>query len=159
MTVIDVQLKWYEILPAANAGILRKVLSMKNELGSVIKKKRSYKDWAGEIEGVLAEAACAKALNLFFDHSVNTFKANDIGGVYQVRWASKMSHSLIIRPNDRDDDLFILVVGELGSYKIVGWMFGMSAKEPKYERNPNQLGNAWFVPIKDLKDLDTLPRD
>jgi hypothetical protein len=111
------------------------------------------------IEGACGEAAVAKALNVFWSGTVNTFKrGGDIGSKIQVRTRSKSYYELIVRQDDRDDDIFILVTGKAPSFDVVGWTLGKDAKKEQWIQTHGNREAAWFVPQKELLDINTLPK-
>ena len=111
--------------------------------------------WQIHIEGALGEIAVAKFLNIYWDGSVNTWKANYLKGI-QVRTRSKNYYDLIVRDNDNDESTYILVIGTNGSYNIVGWITGKSAKEEKWKKTHGDRPAAFFVPQSELNDMSLL---
>ena len=104
-----------------------------------------------DLEGALAEMAVAKAMNRYWDASVNTYKAPDVGKD-QVRHTHKPDGKLIIRPGDKDHEVFWLVVGISPEFTVCGWMTARDAKVDKYAFNENYGGAppCWMVPQEDL---------
>ena len=150
-----VHLNWYEVLYGAYVGVMRKVQSLKDGgLGS----RHSGNPWDRDIEGALAESAVAKALGIYFPASINTFKAPDLGKNYQVKRTGDYNRCLIVRPGDNDDEIAILDVGKTADHELVGWLRQGDAKTDKYKANPNETGEAYFVPIADLHPMSELPR-
>lgn len=105
------------------------------------------------INGAGGELAFAKALGIYWDAGVNTFKAPDVGG-FQVRTRSKATYDLIVREGDSDMEVFVLVVGEMPDYRIVGGIRGARAKRDEWLRDHGGHGRAWFVPQSALKPFD-----
>ena len=62
--------------------------------------------------------------------------------------------NLIVYPNDRDEDVAVLVVGKSPEYTIAGWLPISFAKVKRY-KNPKQ--DSWWIdqanlnPITDLR--------
>lgn len=106
--------------------------------------------WCLHIEGACGEAAVAKALNRFWDGSVDSFKSGgDVGGI-QVRTRSRHDYELIVRADDRDTDVFVLVTGRAPTFRVVGYILGRDAKRPEFlQRHGNRPG-AYFVPYSVL---------
>lgn len=98
------------------------------------------------ILGVCGEIAFAKFMKL--PYVAPAMKSADVGG-YEVRTASKPTYNLIIRPRDKDERRFALVVRhERSIYRIVGWMTAGEAKKVGTLKNPEAgrgAGAAWFV--------------
>lgn len=108
-----------------------------------------------EIVGACGEMAAAKALNVFWSPSVNTFhRSSDLPGGIEVRSTTEIANSLIVRDNDRDDWAYILVVGNPPIMTVVGWLFGYEAKSEKFLRNPHNNRPAWFVPQPELTPIN-----
>jgi len=76
-----------------------------------------------DLVGALCEIAYAKAVNVYFLPTYNTFKAPDVGSI-QVRGTTHKNGKLIFRPNDKLDEVFVLVISNSPDYKVVGWMKG-----------------------------------
>lgn len=111
--------------------------------------------WGIHIEGALGECALAKALNRYWEGGVNTFKAGDVGAL-QVRTRSNPEYDLLIRPDDPDRDIFVLVTGEMPCYTIHGWIRGWEAKRPEFLKPYGNRPAAYFVPKEELKPLAVL---
>lgn len=76
-------------------------------------------------------------------------------GPYHVRTTKLAPPKLIIRPDDCDDEPFVLVVPrKLPAFEVVGWILGIEAKQAKYLAAPNGRPAAWFVPPEALRPID-----
>lgn len=111
--------------------------------------------WQLNIEGALGEIAAAKFLNIYWDGSVNTWKANDLKDI-QVRTRSKDYYDLIVRDNDSNDSIYILVIGKNGVYNVIGWINGKDAKKQEWKKTHGDRPAAYFVPQNKLNDMETL---
>lgn len=112
-----------------------------------------------EIVGACGEFAAAKALDIFWPASVNTFhRTTDLPHNIEVRSTSREGGrtSLILRNNDPDDRIFILVVGEPPVMRVIGWFIAGDGKRPEYLDNPHDHRPAWFVPKEDLHPIHIL---
>lgn len=150
---VNVTLTQYEIYIASFVGSARRVASLKR--GETNKVQNKDFGWHTDIEGAAAEMALAKALNIFWGGSVNTFKLPDVGGL-QVRHTQHENGCLIVRKGDDLDAVFVLVTGSHPHYKISGWTFGRDAMKDCYVRDPNSNYPAWFVPQSDLVSMGEL---
>jgi hypothetical protein len=112
--------------------------------------------WQIQIEGALGEIATAKFLNIYWDSSVNTWKTEDLRGI-QVRTRSKDYYDLIVRKDDPDEDIYVLVTGRYGKYIIRGWIEGSKAKNPQWIQPYGDRERAYFVPQKLLNPMETIP--
>jgi len=141
---MTVTLNRNEIIMAAFVGVRRQCESVL--MGSKDANYQQDSGWQAHIEGALGEMAFAKALGLYWDGSVNTFKtAADVGAI-QVRTRSKPHYELIVRDNDRNDDLFALVRGKCPTYQIVGFIKCGQAKRFEWKKAHGGGVPAYFVP-------------
>ena len=117
------------------------------------------------IFGACAELATAIAFGLDWNASFNTFKeGSDICDIshckvppLQVRARRQEKYGLLVRKNDRNNDIFICVIGRGRKFRIVGWMFGKHAKQQKWlSDHGNRKSPAYFVPQNELKKIDPL---
>lgn len=140
---MEVVLTWHEVLMASEIGRMRKITALRK--GSANNHGFAGAGWNEDIEGACAELAVAKALGTYWEGGIDTFKAGDVGGL-QVRWTPSHSNSLIVRPQDPDEDRFVLVTGVCPRYVVHGWLTGRDAKDPQWERAYNDRPPAYFVP-------------
>lgn len=139
---------------AAQNGCLRQIESMAKGL----QDKHGFEGpgWNIHIEGAAGEIAVAKALGIYWGGSVNSFRTENDVGKFEVRTASKNGYKLIVREQDKDSNIYILVTGSAPHFEVVGWMYGGDAKQKKYENAPNGRAAAYFVPQSDLRAIDEL---
>lgn len=133
-----------EILSAAHTGIMRQTQNLKRN------RKPAYgatnaTDWQWHVEGALGECAVAKALGLYWTGNLGNLRATDVGR-YQVRTRSRHDYDLILHPEDPDDDVYFLVTGLNGRYRIHGWILGRDGKRDEYWSDPAGGRPAYFVP-------------
>lgn len=152
---MKVNLEWYEISRAALVGVSRNVEAMRKGLQNA--RPISESDWHIHILGACGEVAFAKATNRYWSGSVNTFKTGgDVGGHIQIRTRSKSNYDLIVRDNDNDDDIFVLVTGGPAEFDVKGYMRASDAKAEKYKANWGNYGEAYFVPQSELRPIRDL---
>lgn len=149
----SITLNWHECEMAVQVGVRR-------QLSSLSKNSRPGEGYEGSgwdihIQGALGEMAVAKALNVYWSGSVNTFAACDLPGL-QVRTRSRHWYDLIVRSRDSDDEPFILVTGECPTFTVHGWIYGRDAKKPKWLREYGNRPAAYFVPQGALRPLKAL---
>jgi len=144
-----IELSEEEHLMAAVAGVFRRVRSV--ALGKKDNAGHDGKDvWTNEIEGCCAEMAAAKCLGVYWSGQMGE-KARDILG-FEVRSTTHENGRLIVRRNDPDDVPFLLVVGQLGKYDAIGWIYSKDAKRDEWLADPNNRFNgdrskmSYFVP-------------
>ncbi len=118
---------------------------------------RNYERWQIDVEGVLCEAAAAKALSLPYEAVVGRLDTDegDIGKGLQVRGTKYNTGSLLVHASDRDDDKFILVTGAYGVYDIRGWIHARDGKVDKLWKEHRGRG-AYWVPQEFLKPIETI---
>lgn len=153
---MDVKLTWHEMLLASTIGSRRHIEALRAE------KKDSFgfngeTGWQVHIEGCCGELATAKALNIYWNGSINTYKHGADVGSIQVRTRSKNDYDLIVRNNDKNEDTFILVVGQAPDYRVVGWIKGRDAKKEIYSKTYGNRPAAFFVPQAALHPIESLP--
>ncbi len=148
---MKVSLSGYEIYMASCVGTARRLASLKR--GETNKVQNKDFGWHTDIEAACAEVSVAKALNVFWGGSVNTFKLPDVDGV-QVRHTQHTTGRLIVRDNDSDEEIFVLVTGSHPDYELRGWCFGRDAKQEKYLQRGDHP--AWFVDQSGLRNIEEL---
>lgn len=152
---MQVNLEWFEVSRAALVGVSRNVEALRKGLQN--SRPTKDKDWDIHILGALGECAFAKATGRYWSGSVNTFKAGgDIGDIIQIRTRSKHHYDLIVRDDDKDDDLFVLVTGGPHEFVVHGWMRAKDAKREEYRQNYGNYGDAYFVPKTRLLNIQKL---
>jgi len=154
-----VTLSLAEMLSASNVGVIRRYESWKNKNKS--KHGLSIEDSGCgiQVEGALGELAVAKAINRYWDMSVNTFKQADIGNNIQVRTRLRHSYDLIIRDDDNPNHVFVLVTGIGPEYIIRGWCYGHEGMKKEYLANHGGYYEAYFVPQDKLRPFKPKERD
>lgn len=151
-----VQLDWFEVEQAAMVGARRRIESRSRGF----KNGSGYNDengWQIDIEGAAAEMAFAKLAHVYWSYSVNSFRREGDVGRIQIRHTERENGSLIIRPKDADTGLFVLVVGKIPSFNIVGAITAKKAKaNPEWQKDYNNRDSAFFVPQESLVPIEKL---
>jgi hypothetical protein len=150
--VIEVTLTELEISYAVLVGTARRNESINKNLDS--SRRHSSDVWGIDIEGAAAELAYCKGMGYYFLPTVNTFKAADIGTDVQIRSTKLPDGKLIVRHDDPNEHIYVLVVGEVPDFKIIGYIFGHAAKRSVWLYNPGGREPAYFVPQDALKPLN-----
>jgi len=140
---------------AVNRGLEAIKLNRKNNHGFV------GNGWTENIEGYCAEMAVSKALQIYYDAGDGKgFKGADVSEKIQVRWASRDSYRLIIRPADHSDYFYVLVTGYAPTFTIQGFMHGSEAKRDQYWENPgNGRPDAWWIPKEALRPIAEIKKE
>ena len=108
--------------------------------------------WQIDIEGLLAEAAVAKAVGVYYapiTGALDTTLGDILPGV-QIRSTKYDSGSLLVHDSDHDDHRFILVTGASGKYRIAGWCYGREGKDKKFWKTYKGRSCYW-VPQNALR--------
>ncbi|MCK9459649.1 MAG: hypothetical protein M0R80_08425 [Proteobacteria bacterium] len=150
--MIEVRLESYEEEIGVFVGTSRynqaKLQGKKNSHGLKCDEAESLQH---NIDGAKGEVAFAKALNLYYSGSVNTFKSGGDVGKIQVRTRGKDYYDLLVREDDRNGDTFVLVLGCPPLYQIIGYIDGKHAKNKRYLKAYGDREPAYFVPQGCLK--------
>ena len=147
---IEITLTWNEAAMASHVGWMRQLAAVKRGLAD--SHGFDGGGWTEHIEGACGELAVAKALGVYWDGSVNTFKADDLPGI-QIRTRGRHDFDLIVRPCDDDHAAWVHVTGKCPTYKVHGWISGANAKQDKWLRNHGGRPEAYFVPASELCEL------
>ncbi len=152
-----IKLTWYEVRYASMVGLWRQVAAWEEN-----RKERfgAYEDaqnrWISHLEGACAEMAFAKLAGIYWDASVNTFSAPDVG-LIQVRLRAARDPRLIIRDKDDDHEAFVLMTGVAPSFVAQGWIMGAEGKKAEWRSDPGGRGApAYFVPATALRSIYNL---
>jgi hypothetical protein len=152
---VIVELTWGEVRQAAIVAVLRQVANL--EAGRKDAHGGEAGDgWGKHVEGCCSELAAAKGLGLYWSGSLGVLRAPDVGGRVQVRGSQHAGARLIIRDDDADDAIFVLVVGRLPKYQILGWIRAGDAKRQEYRGDPTDTDRepAFFVPRAALRQIN-----
>lgn len=152
--MMEITLNSYELMQGATAGILRNVASIKEQYNRAF----TGREWQVHIEGACGEVAVAKAMGRYWGGSVNTFKAQgDLDSVgWEIRTRAEHSYDLIIRDDDQDDRVFVLVTGKAPNYVVRGWIKAGDAKREEWRKNYGGHQPAYFVPQSELREMGDL---
>jgi hypothetical protein len=153
-TSINITLAWHEYAMASEIGRLRQLTSVRR--GSQDNHGFTGLGWSEHIEGACGEMAVSKFLGVYWDGGIDTFKSADVGANIQVRTRSSHNYELIVRPDDYDDDIYVLVTGKCPNYRIRGYIYGNEAKMSEYLQNHGNRPSAYFVPHSKLLDINNL---
>ena len=147
--MVEVKLSPTEIYAGAQAGVLRQVQNLTSDGSKPTRGlENNASDWQLHIEGVLAEQAVAKHLNVYF--SGKGQRGDKDVGDYEVRTTDRANGRLLIRQTDSDDSFYLLCTGLNGTYQIHGGIHGRDAKQDKYW-DASLPRPCWAVPQSDLR--------
>jgi hypothetical protein len=151
---VKVRLEWFEISRAALVGVSRNVEALRK---GCVNRMPINDEWSIHILGALGECAFAKASNRYWNGSVNTFKAGgDVGETIQVRTRRDHNWDLIVRNDDKSDDVYVLVTGGPQDFVVRGYVSGSDAKQDCFKADHGGHGEAFFVPQDKLRPIAEL---
>lgn len=109
-----------------------------------------------DVLGARGELAFAIMARLHWPASVNADpRLPDVPPVWQIRTTDKLSHRLIVKTTDRDDQKFVLMCGEAGRFTFLGWTSGQDAKAYGEYCDPGDRGvKSYFVQQSYLKSVE-----
>jgi hypothetical protein len=107
------------------------------------------------IQGAGGELSFCKVLRVPWVPGFNTFKKPDVLG-YQVRTRSEPWHELIIRTDDNPAHKYVLVLGIMPMFDVVGWYLGKDARRGEWWHAHGGREPAWFVPQEELHPISDL---
>ncbi len=118
--------------------------------------------YGAHIMGARGEIAVAKALNMYWDSSVNSFKSRGDVGDIEVRtttYVPPQSCSLYVTDRDHDDRRFVLVSQiDDATYQLNGWASGSDVKKHGvYESKAAGKPPAYWLRYDQLHDMDRMP--
>ena len=159
MIGIDVRLTWPEVRHAAYIGIDR--------FAHARRAKRPVNHGAGvddtmpDVLGAWGELALAKMTGTYWagDLEKPDRGAPDVGP-WHVRTASRTNDSLLLHPEDRDDEPFVLVsLVAIPVLRVMGWCLAADGKHERFWKNPTGRPgrDCYFVPPMDLSPVNELP--
>jgi hypothetical protein len=135
------------------------VFSYSGQLGTTIhynSKLNNHEQVTEYAESLGAEMIVARYFGLDYDINVSNGKRGaDVGQGLEVRWTSYVGGNLIVYPNDRENDIAVLVVGKSPVYHIAGWLPVAFARRKRF-KNPRQ--DSWWVDQGNLNPIENLAR-
>lgn len=150
---MDITLNWVEATVASEVGRMRHLKSLKDG------RQDAYgfdgDGWTEHIEGATGEMVVCKALGIYWNCTIDAFDECDLPGM-QVRTRSRHDYELIVRPDDKEDAKWVLVTGKCPSYRVVGWINGVDAKNEAWLHGHGGRPPAYFVPHWALRPISEL---
>lgn len=168
---MKVRLTEFELFQAAIVGCRRNIESLGSTHHQHGKKSLG---WEINVEGAAGEIAFAKYMGWYWSGSINTFKTGGDVMDFEVRTRilkkkgeqgyldEEWMYDMIVRPDDKDESSYVMVLGRAPNYEVIGWLPGRDAKRPEYLKNHGGRPYAHFVPqsvlrpIEELKEYDNI---
>ena len=153
-----ISLNFQELDLAINTARLRMAVS--------IASNRRYgaqtgdRDWVerhnDEVIGACGEIAVAKLGKFFFVPGLNEFhNVPDVFRDVEVRSTANQQGKLVVRDNDVLERRFVLAIVRGSVVVLAGWIYGTEGAKSEYLANPYNKTPAWFIPIKNLRPMET----
>lgn len=140
-----------EMRPICYKGVDRRIDALtKNRKGNHGFNRDDF--WELDIEGMLAEAAVAKALGVPHEPLPGELDTawGDVAPGVQVRSTKYPTGHLLVHDSDYDEHVFVLVTGAQGRYKLAGWIQAKNCKDQRYWRVVKGRG-AYWIPQASLR--------
>lgn len=137
----------------------RLISAIKSGRQDRMKRIRTWDDsLSAHLSGCVGELAAAKALNIQWSGSVDTFKAvSDLRGEIEVRHRTNPEWDLILRDDDRSDRVYVLTRGmPPNGVEVAGYIQGHAGKKDEYKKDWGKWGEAYFVPASALHPIEGL---
>jgi hypothetical protein len=152
MQEIRIDLSEQEMRMAAYTGVEWRIHAILNNYKPKVTDKHP---WHTNIEGAMGELVYAKACNRYWRAGVNTFKRVADVDRMEVRTRSEPWHELLIRPDDIDTRIFVLITGQCPTYFVRGYFRCGEAKQHQewLDDKGNNGAPAYFVPHAYLHDF------
>ena len=131
--MIEITLTRDELEIGSAIGVRRQIDNLL--AGRVHKYLAPYENgWEFHIHGALGEMAFAKWRNQYWNGNLGNFKAADVGRV-QIRTTPYATGHLLLHPDDRDSDPFILVTCHaMPRFRLRGWLWAREGKLKEHWR-------------------------
>lgn len=99
----------------------------------------------------MGEMVLAGALNVYWEARTDLGEHAPVAG-FEVRTRPSSDDELIIKPDDRDEAVYVLVVQkDERTFRIVGKIRGSEAKQADWWRETTPEGPGWVVPQSALQ--------
>ena len=149
------QLSGSELHLATMVGVQRALDAIRNG-----RKQRYGRDpgpaFDENIFAAAGEMALAKHFIMFWNGAFGNFEAADVGWQYQVRATEYLNGHLLLHPDDKDDQPFVLAIAQLPVITLAGWVWGRDGKLDNYWAEPRPHRPCYCVPQSALTDVDQL---
>jgi hypothetical protein len=152
-----IKLSLAEMIHGASIGAIRHYeAEQANRKMSSSFSKTEKDPMASHVQGAVGEIVVAKALGMYFNPTVNSFKAADLSHDIQVRLRIRHDADMGHNDNDNPDHLYVLVTGRGPEYCVHGWEQGKNIRRQEFRQSYSALGSLWFVPQRALRPVQDL---
>ena len=146
-----------EAAKAGAVGLLRRYRSQLRGFGNK-KGQDPEKAMRQDVHGAQGEKALANFLKVEFCEDMEVFKGPDVAG-YQCRQTDFHKNMLLLRNDDSNDSVWVLVTGIFPRFWIRGWAFGHEVKEHGIEGDcgVDHRPTCWRLPTNKLHPMNEIP--
>ena len=147
-----VTLTWTECAVAAEIGARRRLVALKKNRSEPLGTPESDL-WESDIQSSAAEFAAAIVLGKRWRMEiVNSLeeKPPDVGDDIEVRWTKHVAGHLAIYPRDHPTRLYVLVIGEIPTFSVVGTISGERGRRDDFWGKTPRGTPAWWIPQTSL---------
>jgi hypothetical protein len=138
----------------ASLQMVRKVAKGRDSDHGGHSKRTMRERWADGIHGAMAEVSLAKALNRAWTPGGMDISTGDVGYKLEVRATEYLSGHLLIYHKDKDESVFVLMVGHYPQFRDnPRCILGKEAKQDKFWR-ADADPPCWWVPQSELQPLE-----
>ena len=147
---VKVEMNSIEVIWATTLAAIKRTSAWRNGYNSD-KHTDKRSDWAWDVEGVLAEMAFAKWLNVYYTPKNLDGKRPDVAG-NQVRSTAYAQGHMYFRPNDKENahQRFVLAVTHRNAVFLIGWLMGVECMKDEFWE---EADDAWCVTQGALHDM------
>jgi hypothetical protein len=149
VTLSGVQCRWADSVGRARYTESRRLGLNKAKYGAP-----AGEDLERDIQGAAAELAFAEFMGWEWPASVNAWDRPDFPPRIEIRHTKLQCGRLIVRPDADPLAIYVLVVGEMPTFRVIGWIRAEHAMKDVYKEDPNHRGWAWFVPQDKLEPVE-----
>jgi hypothetical protein len=154
----EIKLSFAEIIVSGNAGVLRQVSALRDQLHDPDAHHRDPMD--SHVAGAVAEYAASKYLGLPWNPAIGIRWAGEVDGDVrgiEVRGTSHPHGGLIGHDYSFNDRPYLLVLTHRSpTFTMRGWLWGHEIKQARFWR-ADFPRPAFLVPQRDLHPVETLP--
>lgn len=145
----DVTLTWGQLLTAAEVGVKRRIMAMMKGRSEPHGTPETEL-WKNDIEAAAAEYAASIATNVRWRMEIEknlTPRPPDLGEDIEVRWTIHRERGhLPVYDRDPVEHRYVLVVGEIPTFTVVGMIDGSKAKDPLYRTTSPRGERCFWIP-------------
>lgn len=154
MKGIPVHLTLQELMLGATHGVMRHLHHIQRQTKPSENLSIEGSTWDLHINGALAELAVCKYRGAYWT-GASKIGMSDASGL-EVRTTTHEFGALRIRHEDREDDIFVLVITAPPTFTLKGWLTGGAGKQPRYWTSKTAGRYAFWVPQDDLNPMESI---